>query len=184
MRLPEKANDEDHQVVPTGRVTLLDRVLAESWRRDSWLHGEAHWLAVATTGLDLAAETGADPQIVFAFGLLHDTRRENDSRDPGHGPRAADFARELRRDGDLLLDDTRLELLCLALELHADGQVSAHPTVGTCWDADRLHLGRLGPGFRLDPALLSTAAARTSDAQAAAVARRELPSSWERLLAA
>jgi len=43
---------------------LLDRVLAEAWRRDSPLHGEAHWLAVATTGLDLAAETGADPQIV------------------------------------------------------------------------------------------------------------------------
>ena len=66
------------------------------------------------------------------------------TRDPGHGPRAAVFARELHRDGDLLLDDGRLELLCLALELHADGQVSAHPTVGTCWDADRLHLGRSG----------------------------------------
>jgi hypothetical protein len=89
-------------------VTLVDRVLAEAWRRDSWLHGEAHWLAVATTGLDPAAETGADPQIVFAFGLLHDTRRENDSRDPGHGPRAAVFARELHRDGDLLLEDGRL----------------------------------------------------------------------------
>ena len=101
----------------------------------------------ATTGLDLAAETGADPQIVFAFGLFHDTRRENESHDPGHGPRAAVFARELHRDGDLLLDAERLELLCLALELHADGQVSAHPTVGTCWDADRLHLGRLGPAF-------------------------------------
>jgi hypothetical protein len=89
-------------------VTLVDRVLAEAWRRDSWLHGEAHRLAVATTGLDLAAETGADPQIVFAFGLLHDTRRENDSRDPGHGPRTAVFARELHRDGDLLLEDGRL----------------------------------------------------------------------------
>jgi uncharacterized protein len=163
---------------------LLDRVLAEAWRRGSRLHGEAHWLAVATTGLDLAAETGADPQVVFAFGLLHDTRRENDSRDPGHGPRAAAFARELHRDGDLPLDAERLELLCLALELHADGHVSAHPTVGTCWDADRLHLSRLGHHFVLDPNLLSTAAARTLDAQAAAVARREQPISWERLLAA
>ena len=161
---------------------LLDRVLAEAWRRDSPLHGEAHWLAVAITGLDLAAETGADPQIVFTFGLLHDTRRENDSRDPKHGPRATVFARELHQDGDLLLDEVRLELLCLALELHADGQVSAHPTVGTCWDSDRLHLGRLGPHFHLDPQLLSTAAARTLDAQAAAVARREIPLSWERLL--
>lgn len=163
---------------------LLDRVLAEAWRRDSQLHGEAHWLAVATTGLDLAAETGADAQIVFTFGLLHDTRRQNDSWDPEHGARAAAFARELHDDGDLLLDVIRLELLCLALDLHADGQVSAHPTVGTCWDADRLHLGRLGPHFHLDPALLSTAAARTADAQAAAVARREIPLSWERLLTA
>ena len=163
---------------------LVDRVLAEAWRRDSWLHGEAHWLAVATTGLDLAAETGADPQIVFAFGLLHDTRRENDGRDPGHGPRAAVFARELHRDGDLLLDEGRLELLCLALELHANGQVSAHPTVGTCWDADRLHLGRLGPAVptRSGPAVHGGGA--DADAQAAAVARRELPLSWERLLAA
>jgi len=163
---------------------LLDRVLAEAWRRNSTVHGEAHWLAVATTGLDLAAETGADPQIAFAFGLLHDTRRENDSRDPGHGPRAAVFARELHRDGDLLLDEAQLELLCLAIELHADGRVSAQPTVGTCWDADRLHLSRLGPHFVLDPNLLSTAAGRTLDAQAAAIARRELPLSWERLLAA
>ena len=163
---------------------LVDRVLAEAWRRGSRLHGEAHWLAVATTGLDLAAETGADPQIVFTFGLLHDTRRENDSYDPEHGLRAAVFARELHRHGDLLLDEVRLELLCLALELHADGQVSAHPTIGTCWDADRLHLGRLGPHFQLDTALLSTAAARTTDAQAAAVARRELPLSWKRVLEA
>jgi uncharacterized protein len=162
---------------------LLDCVLADAWRRDSPLHGEAHWLAVATTGLDLAAETGADPQIVFAFGLLHDTKRQNDQRDPEHGPRAAMFARELHRDGYLLLDEARLELLCLALELHADGRVSAHPTVGTCWDADRLHLTRLGPHVVLDPALLSTAAARTVDAQAAALARRELPLSWQRLLA-
>jgi uncharacterized protein len=160
---------------------LLDRVLSDAWRRDSPLHGEAHWLAVATTGLDLAAETGADPQIVFAFGLLHDTRRENDQRDPGHGPRAAVFARELHRDGVLALDDERLELLCLAIELHADGQVSAERTVGTCWDADRLHLTRLGPGFVLDPALLSTPAARTPDAWAAAVVRREIPVRWERL---
>lgn len=160
----------------------IDRVLAKAWRRDSPLHGEAHWLAVATTGLDLAAETGADTQIVSAFGLLHDTRRENDSRDPEHGPWAATFARELHRDGELLLDPAQLELLCLALDLHADGQVSAQATVGTCWDADRLHLGRLGPHFHLEPALLSTAAARTLDAQAAAVARREIPLSWERLL--
>ena len=141
---------------------LIDRVLSEAWRRDSRLHGEAHWYAVAATGLDLAADTGADHAVVLAFGLLHDTRRENEARDPQHGPRAAVFARELHADGVLDLYAGQLVLLCVALELHADGQVSDDPTIGTCWDADRLHLPRLGPGFRLDPALLSTAAARTA----------------------
>ena len=72
-------------------VNLVDCVLSEAWRRDSRLHGEAHWYAVAATGLDLAVDTGADPKIVFAFGLLHDTRRENEARDPRHGPRAAEL---------------------------------------------------------------------------------------------
>jgi uncharacterized protein len=180
---PSTVRTSPHKVssMSTG-LGIVEHVLAGAWRRDSPLHGEAHWLAVATTGLDLAAETGADPRTVFLFGLLHDTRRLNDTRDPDHGPRAAAFARELHGDGVLLLDEERLELLCLALELHANGQVSAEPTVGTCWDADRLHLTRLG--FTLNPVLLSTEAARTKDAQAAAIARREIPLSWERLLGA
>ncbi len=161
---------------------LIDRVLSEAWRRDSRLHGEAHWYAVAATGLDLAADTGADHAVVLAFGLLHDTRRENEARDPQHGPRAAVFARELHADGVLDLYAGQLVLLCVALELHADGQVSDDPTIGTCWDADRLHLPRLGPGFRLDPALLSTAAARTAQAQQAATRRRSEPVDWPSLV--
>lgn len=134
-----------------------ETILARAWRRDSRLHGESHWRAVAETGRLLAAGTGADPDIVFWFGWLHDTR-ENDSRDPGHGPRAAAFARELHEEGLLPLDDGQLELLCFAIELHAGGRTSSHPTVGTCWDSDRLHLGRVGTIIR--PDLLSTAQAR------------------------
>jgi uncharacterized protein len=166
-------------------VNELVRVALErSWHRDSQIHGEAHWLAVAATGLDLAAETGGDAEVIFAFGLLHDTRREGDSHDPEHGPRAATFARELHGEKVLLLDDRRLELLCLALELHAEGQVSADSTVGTCWDADRLHLGRQTPGFRIDPDLLSTDAARTPQALASAVERRQGPLDWASLASA
>jgi uncharacterized protein len=34
--------------------------------------------------------------------------------------------------------------------------VSEHPTIGTCWDADRLDLGRVGA--RPDPKYMSTEA--------------------------
>jgi uncharacterized protein len=170
------------QVRPGARSAFCDLVstaLEQAWGRDSPVHGEAHWLAVATTGLDLAAETGADPEVVFTFGLLHDTRRENDRHDPRHGERAAEFARELHREGSLPLDCGQLELLCFALQLHADGQVSNDATIGTCWDADRLHLPR--GGASVDPTLLSTDAARQPSAAARAATRRAEPVDWNSL---
>ena len=43
---------------------------------------------------------------------------------------------------------------------HADGTVSSDPTVGACWDADRLDLPRVGITPR--PELFSTEAARNA----------------------
>ena len=40
---------------------------------------------------------------------------------------------------------------------HTDGTISDDPTIGCCWDADRLDLPRVG--MQPDPALLSTEAA-------------------------
>jgi len=166
-------------------IAIIDHVLQRAWRRDSRLHGEDHWHSVTATGLDLAAgEPGADPELVFLFGLLHDTRRQSDGRDREHGPRAAAFAVELHAAGAFELEAGRLDLLVHALERHAFGDVSDDPRVGACWDADRLHLPRVG--FEVDPALLSTAAAREPDALSIAAARRAEPVSWgvliERLL--
>jgi len=136
-----------------------ETILARTWRRDSTLHGERHWQGVADTGQELVeAGTGADRDVVYWFGWLHDTRRENDAHDPEHGPRAAAFARELHAEGLLPIDDGQLELLALAIDLHTTGQTSAQTTVGTCWDADRLHLPRVGKVVR--PTLLSTEQAR------------------------
>jgi uncharacterized protein len=42
------------------------------------------------------------------------------------------------------LDDDGFELLCEALALHSNGFTEADITVRTCWDADRLDLGRVG----------------------------------------
>ena len=76
----------------------------------------------------------------------------NEDFDPEHGPRAASLIRELEAEGALPLTSDRVDLLATAVALHADGQVSADPTIGVCWDADRLHLPRVG--IDPDPSLL------------------------------
>src|SRR5262245_60049335 len=74
---------------------LVGAVRAGSRLRGSWVHGEQHWRAVAHAGLVLCrALPDADAEVVFLFGLLHDSRRRNENRDPEHGPRAARLARE------------------------------------------------------------------------------------------
>jgi len=162
---------------------LVGVALPRVWRRDSTLHGDDHWRCVAATGLALAPWVGdVDRTLVFCFGLLHDTRRLTDSFDPEHGARAASFAEELRDEGVLLLDDERLGCLGEALDDHSNGHVSVDPTIGTCWDADRLHLPRVGIRPRRE--LLSTRAAwGEAAAAAAALLRTDGAPSWETLVA-
>jgi uncharacterized protein len=117
------------------------------------LHGQTHWQRVEATGLDLARQTGADPAVVRLFAVLHDCCRHNDGRDPEHGARAAEFLASLVGP-ELSIDPNRLCLLEQALRYHADGHTTDDPTIGTCWDADRLDLGRVGK--RPDPELMST----------------------------
>lgn len=131
------------------------------------IHGPGHWLRVMQNGRELAARTpGADPLVIDLFALLHDCRREHDGQDRGHGERAATYGAELAAAGALPLETPRLRLLLLACLRHEAGDVSGDPTVGCCWDADRLELARL----RRPPIarLLSTAAARDPAMQAAA----------------
>ena len=158
-------------------------MLPRAWRRESPWHGEVHWRCVAATGLDLASgESGVDRPLVFCFGLLHDTRRENEAVDPEHGARAAAFAGELRAEGALPLCDRRFTVLVEALRLHSSGGVSDDPTVGTCWDADRLHLPRVS--IEPNPAFFSTAAAHGPARLASAeLLRRAGPPEWPALAA-
>jgi len=121
------------------------------------IHGRAHWARVRAHGMRLAELTGANRQIVELFALLHDSKRLNDGRDPHHGARAAEFARSLQ--GSLLdLSEAQFELLHYACAHHTSGLTEADITVQTCWDADRLDLGRIG--IRPDPRRLCTDAAR------------------------
>jgi uncharacterized protein len=137
--------------------SVLDAVLVRSTSHGSELHGLRHWRRVAEIGRALAAETPrADADVVALFAIFHDAMRWTDGADPGHGARGAKLARDLR---DLVpLDDRRFDLLARACETHTSAGVSADPTLGTCFDADRLDLGRVG--IRPDPKLLSTKAGR------------------------
>ena len=106
-------------------------------------HGPAHWKRVERNGVLLSKRTGADVIVVRLFALFHDSRRENEMDDPDHGLRGAQFARSL--NGSLFyLDDQRFALLDYACTWHTDVDHSNDPTIGTCWDADRLDLGRVG----------------------------------------
>jgi len=105
-------------------------------------HGVYHWARVLENGRRIAEATGADVELVELFALFHDCRRVNESRDPGHGRRGADFAAKLR--GTLLhLEEDRFELLHYACTHHTGGKTEGDITVRTCWDADRLDLGRV-----------------------------------------
>jgi uncharacterized protein len=138
---------------------LLRAVRERSTGIDSSIHGERHWRAVAANGLWLAnADPLVDRVMVFLFALLHDAMRESDGYDPEHGGRAAALAADLHAVGLIRIGATQLELLQHACAEHADGFVSPDPTVGACWDADRLDLPRVG--ITPDPSLLSTARAR------------------------
>ena len=127
-------------------------------------------MRVHTNGLALAGRTpGADLTVVELFALLHDCQRVDEGTDKGHGARAASYVRRFAENGHLRLDAKRLELLAAACAGHELGQVSEDPTIGCCWDADRLDLSRLGR--RPIAALLSTKAARDVVIQEAAWSR-------------
>ena len=138
----------------------LERVssYATPQARASTLHGPAHWRRVASFGTQLSRETpGADAHVVAVFAALHDTQRYTDGRDPDHGRRAAGFALNLR--GVLYkVEDEQMDVLVEAIAYHVDGLIHEDPTIGCCWDADRLDLPRCG--IKIDPTMLSTVAAR------------------------
>ncbi|CAA9533888.1 MAG: hypothetical protein AVDCRST_MAG05-4667 [uncultured Rubrobacteraceae bacterium] len=158
---------------------LVDTVLARSTGKDSFLHGEGHWRRVAAAGLALLPETpDADPALVFLFALFHDSMRFNDGHDPQHGPRGAALARELRGEA-FDLGDAEMDLLGFACEEHTNGGVGRDPTLGLCWDADRLNLWRVG--IRPDPRLLSTGAARNGGRIAWARDLQREHVAWEEL---
>lgn len=116
----------------------------------SELHGELHWRAVATQGLQIAriCKLGQRGWTAAAlFGMFHDCRRENDADDPEHGARGAHALITCSA-----LDNLNPHLMaCLHTSMteHDHGMTTSDPLVGIGWDADRSLLTRVGivPSF-------------------------------------
>lgn len=121
---------------------LLTHLESTSRMFRSRIHGIRHWHTVARNGLYLAQHTGADPDVVMHFAYFHDSKRKNEGYDPKHGPRAAAFLKTIR--DQVALEDDQFRQLTQACSGHTHARKAVCPTLGTCWDADRLDLGRVG----------------------------------------
>lgn len=106
-------------------------------------HGVPHWGRVLENGRRLSETTGAQREIVELFAVFHDSGRINEGFDDGHGRRGSELAKELRGVA-YELDDEAFGLLIKACDLHTEGYLDGDITLRTCWDADRLDLGRVG----------------------------------------
>ena len=122
----------------------LMRLIRSEFKID-WhgIHGANHWARVLHHGKNIGTWRKADLIVVELFGFLHDSCRLNDGRDPQHGARAAKFAHGIHGDY-FQLNAKQLDKLCYAMTHHSGGEVSTDATIQTCWDSDRLDLGRVG----------------------------------------
>lgn len=116
-------------------------------------HGVSHWDRVRENGMKLLTEE-VDPVVVQCFAYLHDSCREDDWEDLGHGERAARWIMTLRNTFLKDLTDKQFEQLQTAIFYHTTEHKMDEPTVDACFDADRLDLWRCG--IKPDPAKMAT----------------------------
>jgi len=132
---------------------LLQTILNQYLLPRNGVHGISHWARVLENGRMLAVKTGARLQVVEFFAVLHDAKRPHEGIDYTHARLGAEYAASLR--GNLLdLNDDDFELLYSACSEHTSGKIDGDITLQTCWDADRLDLGRVG--ITPDPKRLCT----------------------------
>ncbi len=132
----------------------LESKIRKQWRLSAGsVHGEDHWRQVKRNGLFLSRETGADEAVVKLFALFHDSCRLDDHYDAEHGTRGASLA-EKWRGLHYELDDERFQKLYHACRYHTHEHSAGDATIDTCYDADRLDLGRVG--FILNPERFAT----------------------------
>jgi uncharacterized protein len=122
---------------------LIELILGRYALPPDGIHGLPHWARVLENGRRLSEITGARIRVVELFAVFHDSQRINEGIDEDHGRRGAMLATELRGKA-YEMENGDFFLLIQACELHTDGLLQGDVTLQTCWDADRLDLGRVG----------------------------------------
>ena len=121
---------------------MLGAIL-EQFRIDSLgILGATHWARLLNHGITRSTERSADLLAVKLWAFLHDSQRHDDYGDRLHSKRGAEYATSLNTVY-FELSSPRLDLLFETIEHHSDGKDHTHKTIQTCWDADRLDLGRV-----------------------------------------
>ena len=91
--------------LPPGLVGRVRQAFRLDWQG---IHGAGHWARVAFHGRRLASDLGVSSLVPRLFALLHDSQRRHEGRDRDHGPRAAQFVRQLQAEGTLDLSGTKV----------------------------------------------------------------------------
>ena len=154
--------------ITTDLLRAIREQFAINW---NGIHGISHWARVYDIGMKLAGLTGANLKVVQLFAVFHDSGRHNEGSDPQHGQRGAELAARLRAPHLQSLSDDEFELLSTACRLHTPALTHEDITVQTCFDSDRLDLGRVGT--IPDPQYLCTDAAKSADMISWALAHSE-----------
>lgn len=123
-----------------GLLAHLERNFKIDW---NGIHGINHWLRVHWFATQVGMRRGADLLVIELFAYLHDCCRVAERGDPWHGERGAQFAAALN-GAFFCLSAPQLDQLCTAIRFHSDGWTHTDATIQSCWDGDRLDLGRVG----------------------------------------
>lgn len=154
----ELARVQDH----SENIRRLTRELTADFDEENlgtW-HGPDHWRRVAAHSVAVSRSLGVQPLLGVVFAWTHDSQRQDEGKDPGHGPRAAEFVLERSGPGDILgfLSPHEIDTLAHACREHSNGLVDGPSMVQACWDADRLDMWRVNS--EPDPDYLCTPWAR------------------------
>ncbi len=117
-------------------------------------------------------------RVVRRFAYLHDRCRYNDGKDIEHGARAAEMVLTMRETYLSDLTDDEINLLERACRLHTVEHRTGNLTIDTCFDADRLDLGRCG--IKPDPDKMATERGRYFAANPLEYSKRMRLMHWDR----
>lgn len=107
------------------------------------VNGPDHWQRVWENAQILIPKTKANETVVELFCFLHDCCRIHSGHEPAHGHAAKMFIRQHQKEFSFL-SKNEYQMLLTACAEHTHMNHSENITIATCWDANRLDLGRLG----------------------------------------